>query len=237
MGFDYNIVIKKILLNKLNYMINIHVNEQTLYSMIPINIKLWINDQFDYIFNNKNTIDYELFMLLINHSMKMFNYLIDSSKISKNEIIKVTKIWNDININYKDGISKVINFINNSPKCNSDFVVYSGINYDDFNRFNVNPYYINNRFMSTSFDKLHALKYSRERRINKTDNLFLLKIKVTKNTPCIYTVYENQVVFPPNIKIQFVSSKLKYMQYKDILDTELSKKIYLVVIITIVLFK
>jgi hypothetical protein len=240
MSAYYHNVKKRIFLKKLNYSFDIHVNNHTLESILPVNLKFWINKQMDYSYMNKNTIDYELFMLLINHSMKIFNYMIDPSKLSQIDFDYFIKIWNKIKIKPEYGINKTIEFIKKSPKCSIDMYVYSGISYDDFIRLNVNPYYINNRFMSTSFDILHAMKYAYMRKNKKIINnypLFLLKIKIKKNTSCIYSIYENQIVLPPNIKIQLNNSEFEYYNYKDILDKKMSHKKYLVLIIDADIFE
>jgi len=230
MGFHYHDIKKQIILKILNFSFDVHINEHALTSVVPNIIKIWISNQLEYIDKTNKTLEYELFMILVNYSMKMFNYILDKSKISEKYINKINKKWNKINIKPLDGIQQIINYINKSPKCDLNIEVYCGISYDDFQRFNVIPYYVNNRFLSTTFDKLHALKYAYKRRINKMP-LFLLKINVKPNTPCIYTIYENQIIFPPNIKIKLIDSQIEYSHYKDILDTELSKKIYVVIII------
>jgi hypothetical protein len=230
MGLHYHDIKKQIILKILNFSFDVHMNEHALTSVIPNNIKIWVTSQLEYTDKTNETLEYELLMLLVNYSMKMFNYVLDKSKILDKDIDKINNNWNKINIDPLKSIHKIINYINKSPKCNINMEVYSGISYDDFQRFNVIPYYINNRFLSTTFDKLHALKYSYRRRINKMP-LFLLKINIKSNTPCIYTIYENQIVLPPNIKIKLIDSYIEHSHYKDILDTKLSKKIYIVNVI------
>lgn len=228
MSFSYHNIKQKIKLKILNFTFDVHVNEHSLTSIIPNNTKSCIIKQLEYVDKTNNTIEYELFMILVNYSMKMFNYILDKSKISKKDMNKINNKWNKINIKPQVGIEKIINYISKSPKCNLNMEVYCGISYDDFNRFNKIPYYVNNRFLSTTFDKLHALKYSYKRRIGKMP-LYLLKINIKPNTPFIYTIYENQIVFPPNIKIKLIDSNIEYSHYKDILNEEVSKKKYVVI--------
>lgn len=216
---------KHIKLNNINFSFDIYYNENTLLSKIPSELTGWINKQIDYA-NNKS-LENDLFMLIINYSMKLFNYFIDDKtnddiKMEKNKLLK---LWLKLKIDYIDAINKLISYIKLSPSLKMDMTVYCGISYNDYVRLNIYPYFINNRFLSTTFDKLHAINYAYKRRI-RPYNLFLLKINVKSGCPCIYSIYENQVVFPPEICIKLLNSHVIESHYKDILNTELSKKTY-----------
>lgn len=216
---------KNIKLNKINFSFDIYYNENTLLSKVPSELSSWITNQINY--TNNKLLENDLFMLIINYSMKLFNYFIDDNINSdiETEKNKLTKIWLKLKIDYTDAINKLISYIKLSPTLKMDIIVYCGISYYDYVRLNKLPYFTNNRFLSTTFDKLHAINYAYKRRI-RPYYLFLLKIVVKSGCPCIYSIYENQIVFPPNINIKLLNCHIIESHYKDILNTELSKKSY-----------
>lgn len=225
---------KHIKLKKINFSFNVHINNASFNSLIPLNAKEWVNKQLNYYFNNNNKLDCELFTLMINYSMKIFNYIIDQHTVNKNDLSKAIIFWKKIKLDKYDAINHVINYINNSPSCDTQLSLYSGISYDFFKIISFNSSYVSQRFLSTTFDKFHALNYAHTRKKNKEKVLYLLKIKTNLSVKCVYSFYENQVVFPPNVTIRITDTKIKYNFYKDILDNELSKKIYPVIIINCV---
>jgi hypothetical protein len=216
---------KSIKLNNINFSFDIYYNDNTLLSKIPSELTDWINKQIDY--TNNKSFEQDLFMLIINYSMKLFNYfIIDEDNIDiKIEKNKLSKIWSKLKIDYTDAILKLSSYIKLSPSLPVNTTVYCGISYYDYVRLNKSPYFTNNRFLSTTFDKLHAINYAYKRRI-RPHNLFLLKIVVKTGSYCIYSIYENQIVFPPNTNIKLLNSSIIQSHYKDILNTELSKKSY-----------
>jgi hypothetical protein len=217
--------IKRIKLNNINFSFDIYYNDNTLLSKIPSNLTDWITKQIEY--DNNKTLEHDLFMLIINYSMKLFNYFVndyvnDDIKMEKK---KLNKLWSKFNIRYYNAISKLSLYIKLSPVLPIDTIVYCGISYYDYVRLNKSPHFTNNRFLSTTFDKLHAINYAYKRRI-RPYNLFLLKIVVKSGCSCIYSIYENQIIFPPNINIKLLNSSIIQSHYKDILNTKLSKKSY-----------
>ena len=227
---------KRIKLNNINFSFDIYYNDNTLLSKIPSDLSSWITKQVEY--SNNKSLENDLFMLIINYSMKLFNYFVNSDvnddiKIEKN---KLNKLWLKFNINHVDAISMLSSYIKLSPRLSIDATVYCGISYYDYVRLNKSPHFTNNRFLSTTFDKLHAINYAYKRR-TRPYNLFLLKIVVKSDCPCIYSVYENQVMFPPNTNIKLLNSHVIESHYKDILNTELSKKTYKIYEIKAEIFK
>jgi hypothetical protein len=216
---------KHIKLNNINFSFDIYYNDNTLLSKIPSDLTDWITKQIEY--DNNKTLEHDLFMLIINYSMKLFNYFINdhANDDIKMEKYKLNKLWSKFNITYDNAILKLSSYIKLSPSLPVDTIVYCGISYYDYVRLNKSPYFSNNRFLSTTFDKLHAINYAYKRRI-RPYNLFLLKIVVKTGSYCIYSIYENQIMFPPNTNIKLLNSSIIQSHYKDILNTELSKKSY-----------
>ena len=227
---------KHVKLNNIKFSFNIYYNDNTLSSKIPSELTNWINKQIDY--TNNKSLENDLFMLIINYSMKLFNYFINDycNDDIKTEKDKLVKLWLKLKINYTDAINKLSSYIKLSPELEIDITVYCGISYYDYIRLNKSPCFLNERFLSTTFDKLHAINYAYKRR-TRPYNLFLLKIVVKSGCPCIYSIYENQIVFPPNINIKLLNSHVIESHYKDILNTELSKKVYKIHEINAEIFK
>lgn len=231
---------KNINLKKINIKINIYYNSTLLDSLIPKDTVNWITKQLEYTSETLHTIEYELLFLMINYSMTLFNYYTDKQHLpDKNTLKESDAFWKKIKMNPFNSIDKVISYINKSPKIQNKIITYSGISYDKYLRITRNDIYETDRFTSSSFDKFHAIRYSRRRENKKDHNnlpYILLELTILPNTKCIYSIYENQIIFPPKIKFKIGKSELQYLPYKDILSKTFSSKVYPIYIVYIEVF-
>ena len=225
---------KRIRLQGLQFEFDIYYNDNMLSSHIPNENVNWITKQLDYTSNTQNSKEYELLFLLINYSMKMFNFYliknIDKKLLSMQQIE-----WKKIKLDPYESIKKLEKYIRNSPKSENTIITYCGISYDKYLLMTKNLFYVSDIFISSTFDIYHAIKYSRSRSNDARKlgiHYILLKLIINSKVPMIYSIYENQVLFPQKTNFKVVETELKYLHYKDILSNEMSKKIYAVDIVS-----
>jgi len=214
--------------------LEIYYNDHMFNSQVPNEVVQWINLQLDYTSRTLDSKEYQLLFLLINYSMKMFNfYLIKDidPKLRKQQ----NPEWKKIKLDPHQSIQDLIKYINDSPKPNIELTVYSGIDYQKYNIMVSKEVYVSDMFISSTFDINHAMKYARVRGHEARKDgkpYILLKLIVNPNTSLIYSVYENQIIFPPKTKFKFENNELKYLPYKDILNDKFSEKLYAVNMVT-----
>lgn len=217
-------VLLKIKLNKLNTIIESFESKNMLDSTVPTNIVDWINNQLDYHSKNSNTLGYELLLLATRYSLTPFNAYINNTNMK----LKFTMDQFGYEPSYL--LQQFTNYINNSPLPQTEFVVYSGISSTDYHDNMNDTEWISSRFRSSTFDKYHALTYAVSARNDKIYEhdcpYYLLKIIVTPESHCLYTICENQVMFPPNTIFRFISKDHITSKYKDISNNEFSSEKY-----------
>lgn len=236
-----NAKIIKIKLNILGAIIEASSNINMLTSMIPTNSVYWINQQIDYHNNNAGTLGHDLFILVTRYSLKPFNFFIE-----KKYDDSLSYNLSMFNFNPNILLDTLIEYVKNSPLNQHQFTVYSGISVEDYEQNMVTivdnqivqpANWTSLRFRSATFDKKHALNYAiasksgtSSKKLKKPH--YLLKIIVSPETYCTYTLHENQILFHPNINLEFVEEKKYITKYKDIFETEDSKELYDVIELT-----
>jgi hypothetical protein len=128
-----------------------------------------------------------------------------------------------------DGINKIVNVLNKSPKLNNDYYLYRFIWDDCFLKdIKIDDYFIDTGFISCTRDPFYSPG------INGNFGLTLLKIHIPKNILNIGLFIENFSLFPkeeefllqPNTKFKLISKddNFKYYHTNETFEKLISKK-------------
>ncbi len=236
---------KRIRLQGLNMNIDIRYDDNMFNSLIPVENIEWINKQLDYTNKTIKTKEYNLLFLLINYSIKMFNFFLIKD-IDKQLLKEEYKEWKRLKLDPYKSINSLVKYINASPKSDKQLIVYCGVSYEKYILMTSKDIYVSNIFISSTFDIQHAMKYAKSRSYiyyydntgkrvhtrNREIPYIVLKFIVSPNVSMIYSIYENQIIFPPNTKFKTIGSELQYLHYKDILSNEISSRLHAVNIVS-----
>jgi hypothetical protein len=214
---------KQVDLPFLNTSIDIQYHDKLLNAKIPSKYQDFINKQLIYIDNLK---DFDLIELVVKYSMKMFNLYLTKNLVMREHMWKI--IFNRYKTNsYIYIINKINDMILNAPAPSKTIVVYHGARDDLLNLYIKNKTWIPNKFVSGTFDKLHAGNYAnlRQREHITGTKASLIKILIPKNTKCLFHPYENQLIFPFNTKFKIIYKKKAVIKYKDIIQDNIPENI------------
>jgi hypothetical protein len=197
-------------------------HDKLLNAKIPSKYEEFIGNQLEYIDKLK---DFDLIELVVKFSMKMFNLYLTKNLVMRENMWKI--IFDKYKTNsYLYIINKINDAILNAPAPNKTIVVYHGVRYDIFNEYIKNNQWIPKKFVSGTFDKLHAGNYSYLRFKENVKSIpCLLKILIPAGTKCLFHPYENQLIFPFNTKYKIVYKKKTVIKYKDIIQEKIPSNI------------
>ena len=115
-----------------------------------------------------------------------------------------------------EGLNKIINAINSSPKLNNEYDMYRFVQDDSFiKNMKINDYFIDLGFISTTRDPFYSPL------LNGTFGLILVKINIPANQCGLGLLIENfslfqkeeEFLFPPNTKLQLISKNDNFKYY------------------------
>lgn len=224
-----NYIYKYLKLHNIDYIVKYRYNEQLYESLVPYKYVSWIHKVLDYQEKQRNNPYFDVLILFILFSAKMFNlYLYDKTLL-------YDKVWDIIKRKIKHNEMHIINglnnFIKNSPKNNLDIICYHGLSYNLFKLYYKDGFFIPNKFISATLDKYHAANYAYMRGQQEIqykhpydiDKLYMVfSITIPKNSSIIYHTYENQIIFPYNTKFKILNIQKDTIIYKDIMDENIS---------------